>query len=240
MTPGSVELTADCPRAQVNAKCKPPGELVVAPTVFRPNASGVPACAATFSEADLISLIDGAADAVAGASTTAAPAGAHLEPGPGADGNYTLFAGAGGREYNFTLSYPNPTGQLGSASCTAVVTVAAPQPAPACRPAITLDAAPADCAARIRPADLLTGAGASAGFGGTLALDAARQGDGTYLVPLGTSRVRLTATNCVGVSAACSSRVTVRPPARRRSRAAGRRRSCPPPRGAPHRRRPRT
>lgn len=208
-------LSPQCTRPQVNAKCKPPDQLVVAPTVFRPGARGAPACAATFSEADLISLIDGSAGAVAGASTAAAPAGARLDPQPGADGNYTLFASAGGREYNFTLSYPNPTGQLGSASCTAVVTVAAPQPAPTCKRALTLDAAAAGCAARISAADLLKdpGGGANVGFGGTLALDAVQLDNGTYSLPLGTSPVRLTASNCVGASAVCSSQVTVRPPA---------------------------
>ena len=200
---------------QVNAKCKPPDQLVVAPTVFRPGASGAPACAATFSEADLISLIDGSADAVAGASTAAAPAGARLDPQPGPDGNYTLFARAGGREYNFTLSYPNPSGQQGTASCAAVVTVAAPAPAPACKRTLTLDAAAVGCAARISPADLLKDPGGSAnvGFGGTVTLDAAPLGNGTYSLPLGTSRVRLTAANCVGAAASCSSQVIVRPPA---------------------------
>ena len=207
---------AICALPQVNAKCKPPDQLVVAPTVFRPGTiGGAPACAATFSEADLISLIDGTADTVVGASTAATPAGARLDPQPGADGNYTLFAGAGGREYNFTLSYPNPTGQLGTASCTAVVTVAAPAPAPACKRALTLDAAAAGCFARVSPADLLKdpGGGANTGFGGTLTLDAVPLGNGTYSLPVGTSRVRLTASNCVGTSAACSSQVTVRPPA---------------------------
>ncbi|KAK9844057.1 hypothetical protein WJX81_003112 [Elliptochloris bilobata] len=178
----------------VDAKCKPLDQLLVSPTVFRPtglvDGTFLPTpvtqgCAATFSKADLITLIDRTSTAVAGASTVVTPVTTDLMPEPDLDGNYTL--------------------------CEALVMVVASQPATTCKAAVSLDASP-DCSAHIKLADLLAavGSGTNVGFGGSVTLDVTADASGMVTLPTGTYPVQLKASNCVGTSATCSSLVTVR------------------------------